>query len=248
MQSSSRDLKTWSKPWFVLLPDPKIDVGETQFYAMDGYLARGDLLIGMVKVLRDDLRAAETPEGAFGMGYTTIAWTRDGKHWVRDTTPFFEPDPQAGAWDHAHAWIDEQVLVGDELRLYYGGYKNGHKMGRTTERQIGLVTMPRDRYVGRVAGASKGTLRTVPVILGGGSLSINAEVKGSLEVRLLDPSGKALPGFDYADFQPIHGDSLDHPAKWKENLTSIQDRPVQIEFRMREATVYGFTVVASPQP
>jgi hypothetical protein len=242
MQSSSTDLKNWSQPWYVLVPNPKIDQGEAQFYAMDGYLARGDLLIGMVKVLRDDLRAAETPEGAFGIGYTTLAWTRDGRHWVRDAAPFFEPDPKPGAWDHAHAWIDEQVLVDDELRLYYGGYKNGHKMGRTTDRQIGLVTLRRDRYVGRVAGANGGTLRTVPVALGGDKLTVNAEVKGSLEVRLLDPAGKALPGFDYVDFQPVRGDSLDHRLQWKESLKSVQNRPVQIEFRMKEATLFGLAV------
>jgi hypothetical protein len=110
------------------------------------------------------------------------------------------------------------------------------------------VKLPRDRYVGRVAGASEGTLRTVPVILGGAALTINAEVNGSLETRLLDPSGKVLPGFDYGDFQPIRGDSLNHPAKWKERLKAVQGRPVQIEFRMKDATLFALAVAATPQP
>jgi len=58
-QSDSQDLITWSEPWNILRPDER-DEGETQFYAMDGFLQRGDLLIGMVKVLRDDLKARRT--------------------------------------------------------------------------------------------------------------------------------------------------------------------------------------------
>jgi hypothetical protein len=114
--STSTDLLHWSEPWLVLAPDDKLDEGQTQFYAMDGYLARGDLIIGMVKVLRDDLKADQPPDPqeAYGIGYTTLAWTRDGKHWMRDREKFFDRHPQKGAWDHAHAWIDEQVLVGDE--------------------------------------------------------------------------------------------------------------------------------------
>jgi hypothetical protein len=242
LQCSSTDLAKWSKPWFVLMPAIGTDHSELQFYAMDGYLTRGDLRIGMVKILRDDLKAANVPEGAYGVGYTALAWTRDGKHWTRDAAPFFEPDPQAGAWDHAHAWIDEQLLVDDELRLYYAGYKNGHKMGRTTERQIGLVRVPRDRYVARVCGANGGMLRTVPLVIGSPSITANADVTGQFEARITDISGKAIAGFDYNDFNTIRGDSLDHALRWNADLKSLQETPVQIEFRMSDARLYGLTV------
>ena len=32
------------------------------------------------------------------------------------------PRSAKGAWDHAHAWIDEQLPVGDDVYLYYAGY------------------------------------------------------------------------------------------------------------------------------
>ena len=47
MQSSSNNLLDWTTPHHVILPDDAHDDGETQFYAMDGYLARGNLLIGI---------------------------------------------------------------------------------------------------------------------------------------------------------------------------------------------------------
>jgi hypothetical protein len=240
MQSTSANLRSWAEPWFVLTPVTGVDEGETQFYAMEGYLARGDLLIGMVKILRDDVNAEGVPEGGYGVGYTALAWTRDGQHWVRDTEHFFDPDPKIGAWDHTHAWIDDQLLVGDRLRLYYGGYKNGHKHNRFVERQIGLVSLPRDRYVAREAGSETGTLRTVPLTVEDGELSVNADVRGELRARLLDATGQPLAGFDFADCQSIHGDSLTHPICWKGDLATLTGRPISIEFQFHDTSLYAF--------
>ncbi|MBN2295162.1 MAG: hypothetical protein JXM70_22220 [Pirellulales bacterium] len=240
MQTRSKDFIHWEKPWYILTPDDNIEPGETQFYAMQGHLIRGGLWIGLVKVLHDDWKAPGTPEGAFGVGYTTLAWTRDGTHWFRDLEPFFEPDPKVDAWDHAHAWMDYQLPVGDEVWIYYGGYKYGHKMDRWEGRQLGLVKMPRDRYVSRDAGDKEGSLRTPPVILAGKSLTVNADVQGELRARILDTSGKPLKGFDLADCRLVKGDALNHRIRWKGSLDTINNRPVQIEFVMNNARLYGF--------
>ncbi|MBN2021952.1 MAG: hypothetical protein JW809_04095 [Pirellulales bacterium] len=240
MQSTSEDLVHWTKPWYVMLSDPS-DPNETQFYAMSGYLIRGDLWIGLVKILHDNQRAEGTPEGSYGVGHTQLAWSRDGESWVRDQTPFFEPDPTPGAWDHAHAWMDCQVLVGDEVFLYYCGYKNGHKVNRFEERQIGLARMPRDRYASRDAGKNEGTLLTRPIVPRGGKITVNANVEGEMRVRLLDASCGAIAGFDAGDCRPIHGDGVALPVAWKgASLDSLGDKPVRIEFRMKEARLYGF--------
>jgi len=243
MMSASKDLLNWEKPWYVITADDSVDNDFTQFYAMQGYLNRGDMMIGLVKVLHDDWVAPETPAGAFGVGYTALAWTRDGQCWDRDLEAFFEPDPNPNAWDHAHAWLDWQLPVGDEVYIYYGGYKYGHKMDRWEGRQIGLVTMHRDRYVSRDAGSEGGTLRTPPVILRGSKMTVNAAVSGRLRVRLLDKSGKLIPGFDADDCQLIHGDSLAHPVRWKAGLSTLHDRPIMIEFILRDVQLYAFDLV-----
>ncbi len=243
MQTASKDLLHWEKPWYVLTADDRFDPGQTQFYAMCGYLQRGDVLIGLVKVLHDDWRASGTPDGAFGMGYTALAWSHDGQHWLRDLEPFFEPDPKVGAWDHAHAWIDQQLPVGDEVYLYYGGYKFGHKMDRWEGRQIGMVKMQRDRYVSRDADGTEGTLRTPPVILKGKKLTVNAAVKGELRLQLVDEAGKPVAGFDAADCTPIRGDSLDHEVKWQGSLESLGGKPVRVEFLLNDGQLYGFALV-----
>lgn len=242
LQSTSRDLLTWEAPWYVLTPSAGCDHPELQFYAMNGYLERGGLWLGMVKVLRDDLRAPGTPEGAYGVGYTTLAWSRDGRHWVRDPEPYFEPDPDPTAWDHAHAWIDWQLPVEGNVLLYYGGYRNGHKMNRFEERQIGVLRIAQDRYVSRHAGAEEGRLVTPPVRLNARRLTVNARAEGELRAQVTDEAGAPLKGFGYEDCAPIRGDGLAQVVRWKGELGALAGRVVRLELRLREGDLYGVGV------
>lgn len=245
MHAFSTNLLDWTDPHYVVLPDERTDSGETQFYAMDGYLARGNVIIGMVKVLRDDLKADDPPDppDAYGVGYTTLAWSRDGVHWTRDAAPFFETDPAKGAWDHAHAWIDEQLPVGEEVYLYYGGYARGHKVNRFEERQIGLVTIKQDRYVARRAGAQPATLRTPPLLLTGNGVAVNANAAhGKLEVQVLDASGAPIPRFSFADMTPISVDGVNIPVFWKRPIEHLENRPVMLEFRLENAELFAFAL------
>ena len=247
LMSFSDDLIQWRQPWYVLTASDELDEGETQFYAMDGYLTRGSSRIAMVKILRDDLRAAGADADSFGRAHTSLAWSRDGVTWVRDRAMFFEPDDNPGSWDHAHAWIDEQLIVGDEVYLYYSGYKGGHKANRFEERQIGLVKMPLDRYVARRA-RRRGMLRTVPFRFGDtpGTLTVNADASaGELRVRLRDPStGQVIPGTSFADCEPISRDGLRQPVRWREqDLASLAGEVIEIEFRMRGVDLFAFEFV-----
>ncbi len=97
---------------------------------------------------------------------------------------------------------------------------------------------PRDRYVSRDAGEQGGTLITQPVILQGGRITVNACVRGSLRVRLLNVDGKPIPGFDTV----IRGDGVALPLEWAQPLDRVGSEPVRIEFLMRDTQLYGFDV------
>ncbi|HEV2294772.1 MAG TPA: hypothetical protein VGR35_13035 [Tepidisphaeraceae bacterium] len=239
-QSTSDDLIHFTPPREVIPPDEQ-DEGEFQYYAMSGYIARGPLLIGLIKVLRDDL-PAEPGGDVRGIGYTALAWSRDGLHWERDREPFLDRNATPGTWDRAMTWIDCQVVVGPETFLYYGGYARGHKVERFTERQIGLARMPRDRYVAREANEQGGRLTTPLVLLEGKSLTVNAAVKGELRARVLDAQGKAIPGFDLVDCEPVHGDFLRAPIRWKRSIGELMQQPVSLQFQLRDGTIYGVEV------
>jgi len=174
---------------------------------------------------------------AAGLGYTVLAWSRDGRTWQRDYEPFIPNNPLPGSWDHAMAWGDEQLVVGNETFVYYVGYAHGHKVARFTERQIGLARMPRDRYVSRDADLNMRTLITKPVILNAESMTVNANVFDILRIRLLDKNGKPLKNFDWFT---IKGDSIAHPVKWKGSIKFLKGKPVRIEFQLRYAQLFGF--------
>ncbi|GMU21067.1 MAG: hypothetical protein AMXMBFR13_11610 [Phycisphaerae bacterium] len=240
MMSVSDDLLHWEKPWVIIRPDGQ-DEGETQFYCMGGLIARGPLLIGMLRVLRDDLPA--DPGGDVrGLGYTVLAWSRDGRTWQRDREPFLPRNPKPGTWDHAMTWADCQLPVDDEMYIYYGGYARGHKVDRFTERQIGLARMPVDRYVAREADGQEGRLLTKPLLLKGKALTLNASVKGRLRVRVCDLEGNPLDGFDWRDGPTIEGDSVHHRLAWKGGTLPASSQPVRLEFGLQDGRVFGFSL------
>lgn len=243
MQSYSDDLLNWTTPREVMSTDSQDPPTLTRFYGLSGFVARGDLLVGTVKVLEDD-QPADARTGPQGTGYTALAFSRDGEHWQRERAVFLDRNSESGTWDHAMAWIDCQLMMGDEVYLYYGGYKQGHKVNRFTERQIGVARMPRDRYIGHRADSSTpGTLRTVPLILAGSRLSVNASVQtgGELRVRILNDTGEPIKGFDFADCVPIRGDAVTHALRWNgADPASLQNRPVSLEFSLRNASLFSF--------
>jgi hypothetical protein len=174
---------------------------------------------------------------AAGIGYTVLAWTRDGVTWHRDHEPFLNRNPIPGTFDHAMSWGDEQILVGNETYIYYAGYERGHKINRFNERHTGFARMPRDRYVSRDADLFEGRLITKPVILNGNSITVNANVFGECEVRLLDAKQRPIPGYDWVE---LTGNSIAHTVQWGKELVSIKGKPVRLEFKMKKSQLFGF--------
>jgi len=256
-QSFSKDLVNWEEPWYVLRPDKEKDEGITQFYGMSGFVTRGPLRIGMVKILRDDLKADEPPlvdPDAYGIGYTALACTRDGRRWCRDPEVFFDRNPKPQTWDRAHAWIDEQLIVGEEVYLYYGGYKQGHKVNRFRERQIGLVKMPLDRYVARKPLPGRtGRLLTIPLLVKATrGLVVNADAsKGTLRVQVCDAQDNVIEGLRFSDCAKITSDGTRLPVLWpdeketKRKLAELKGRQIKLEFELRDVSLFAFEFLES---
>jgi len=246
--STSKDLMNWEdiKPLFWPKVGAPIERGETQFYSMSGVITRGDLMIGLVKVLRDDLNATpgktakqmgDMNRKAAGIGYTVLAWTRDGVNWQRDHEPFININPVPGTFDHAMAWGDEQIVVDDEVYIYYAGYERGHKVKRFTERHFGFASMPKDRYVSRDAELNEGTLITKPVTFSAKAMTVNANIQGEIKIRILDANRNPIDGFESIS---LKGDSVKHNVKWEKDLSSLSGKIVCLEFKVNDAQLFGF--------
>jgi len=82
-----------------------------------------------------------------------------------------------------------------------------------------------------------GTLITKPVIINGSSITVNAAVVGAMRVRLLDKNGEPIKDFDWVN---ISGDAVDHPVEWNQDLKTLNQKPVQMEFQLQDALLYSF--------
>ncbi|GMV95721.1 MAG: hypothetical protein AMXMBFR83_00920 [Phycisphaerae bacterium] len=241
--SVSDDFIHWRTPWRVLMPEPR-DEGQLEFYSIGGTIARGGLLIGFVRMLHDDYPANEGG-GPDGIGYSTLVTSRDGVNWERHDDVFFDRSPDPAAWDRAMSWIGCALPVGEELYLYYGGYRRGHKIEPTRERQIGLARMPMDRFVSRDAkGDRPGRLLTVPLRLpdeAAHRLTLNADASdGRIRVQLRDArSGDVLRGYGLDDCAPVRGDARALPVEWKDKK-DLPRGTVRLELEITGAALFGF--------
>jgi hypothetical protein len=108
-----------------------------------------------------------------------------------------------------------------------------------------MVKMKQDRYAARVAGASGGTLRTRVLAIEGDALTLNADAAGgSARVRILDGEGAPIEGFGFADSTPVTSDALAAPLRWKRPLSELKGKPVRLEFELKGARLFAFSVMA----
>jgi hypothetical protein len=262
--SFSPDFKGWSDPEGLVYSPDEGDAGVTQWYGAAGFQTRGDVIVGFLRVLRDDLTAEGAPEeavranntgfagvganqlggrGGAGMGYTVLTWSRDGETWHRDRhgDPFLAPDPKVGAWDHAMAWVGSSVVVGDELYLYYAGYRWGHKYQHSVDRQFGLVTVLRDRFVARQAGREGGTLTTRTLTLAAEELTLNVDAEmGEVRVQATTAAGEPIPGYRFDDCPPIAADALAAAVRWKAPLAALNGQAIRLDFSLKNARLFAF--------
>ena len=232
----SKDFINWSEPWIILLPD--LNNGVEEFYGVKP-MVRGDLYIGFLRVLRDDLPA--DPCGPVkGIGWTELITSRDGETWERYQEPFLDRNKQPDTWDHAMSWVGACVTVGDQEYIYYGGYSKGHKPG---DRELGVAKLRKNGFVSRDTVSGKGKLQTPLVVLDvkDPELKINAKVKGKIRLRILDKEGKPIRGFNWSDCLPIKGDSVVHEVKFKKRkLSELSGQELYMEFSLCKAQLYGF--------
>jgi hypothetical protein len=135
------------------------------------------------------------------------------------------------------------VPVGSEIYLYYGGYQRGHKVSRFQEREIGLVKMKQDRYVAREASSLGGSFKTPLMRLNGKGMTLNVDASGGeVRVQVLTPLGAPVPGFASTDCQRIQSDVLAAPVRWKQPLSALQGRDLQLEFFLKNARLFAFNL------
>ena len=112
-QSLSKDFIHWSKARRIVVADPR-EPGVWEFYGASPQV-RGNLYLGFLRVLRDDLPEGRT--GQKGIGWTELITSRDGENWTRHREPFIDRNPEEGTFDRAMAWFGDSITVGDQEHI-----------------------------------------------------------------------------------------------------------------------------------
>ena len=235
-----------------------------EFYGMPVFRC-GDTFLGMPWAY--DSAYSFTRQGGhneYALMEVQLAASRDLYHWQRvgNRQPIIPRGP-ATAFDSTMIFSHSlPVEMGDEWWIYYVGFNEGHaaRIGYTQtlrrdywesvatgERHlpsVGLGRVRREGFFSLEAGAASGEFVTRGLVTTGTRLALNATVasQGEIRVEIRDTDGRALPGFAFADCQPITADGVRLPVAWRSRPdTSVWGpRPVQVAVSATAASVYAF--------
>lgn len=257
VSSESTDFVKWSTPRLILAPDEHDGVRPAAYPGT----RQGVQLHGAPAFERHGVYFALLQLADFethGLQPIELALSRDGATWqrpFRDT--MFLPVGGPNSFDSARIWSNATpIVVGDEMRFYFGGAENpwhfgrkenvwGSKKSKLPLTGIGLATLALDRFAGLKPMERIGQLTLKPRSLAGvKSITVNsAAVKAAVRLELLDAQGRRIPGFTKADAVSITGDSLRHEVKWKSaDLSKLPAGEVMIRIHLDRAEVFAITL------
>lgn len=179
-----------------------------------------------------------------GLSDAVFISSRDGVHWDRTfMEAWLRPGRDQRNWTHRNCTTAPGLVetAPDEWSLYvsenYGWSTN--RLRRVTVRPHGFASVN--------AGYGGGEVLTKPMALEGASLRCNyaTSAGGSLRVEIQGEDGAVLPGFGLDDMEPVFGDQLDAPLRWKGggDLSALRGKAVRLRFGLKDADVFAWRSV-----
>jgi len=193
--------------------------------------------------------------GNDGLLDISAAASRDGVRWVRpDRGPYLALGESA-EWDSQLMMMGVGLVrMGNRIYQYYNGVDLSHggtrrmdEAGRAKWRrwsQIGCAVQRLDGFYSADADYAGGWLVTPPGVFAGKRLvlNVNTSAAGHARVGLVDPGGKAIPGFAVADCDLILTNDVAHVVSWrgKPDVSKLAGKPIRLRFEMRSTKLYAF--------
>ena len=250
----STDFEKWGDPMEVFRPDEEDGAPDTQLQQLAVSLYEG-IYVGFVTMFRISQYVVE-PGGrhideGIQVDASQLITSRDGVRFDRvgDRARVFEPAPKGyGATGYRLA---PHVLVhDDEIRIYLSS--NRSRAGRWKGLEIGLATLPKDRFVALLPERLRepALVELTPMRYGDKALWLNASIGkvGRVRAELADMGGATLPGFSKEDAVVLTGDNLRHPLRWQRDgrdyglemlSESPSQRPVRLRLWLEQAQVHA---------
>jgi hypothetical protein len=170
----------------------------------------------------------------------TMATRNEGVNWVYD-------DLEAG--------YGIVLLPGDRIGIPVVAYEFPYKYPRNLtsgERkekplgEAGYATWKKDRLCAVVAD-DRGEFATHDILFVGKQLSLNLATYGHgayVNVEVRDAKGDPIPGYTFAESDPLSGDSLDTRVTFRGNpdLSALSGQAVSLKIRMHMSRIFAFEV------
>lgn len=240
----SGDLSRWTAPRAIVHPLPD-DEPLTHLYSMPhAYYRAGDVFIGMLwKHVMPFDRVMEGPV------MSEYAYSYDGLMWNRTRAPMFTPT-QRGQYGAGSAYVVSMVERADDVVFYmsarraeHGGLPGGWQDGMPSESVLVPGVLPRNRFVCIDSGKGRAQLLTQWLRLKQPALTLNTVAPfGALRAQL--ETDGPLEGFAFEDCEPISGDHLDAPLRWRGgDLSALQaqGRWFRLRIAFEQAEVYAIS-------
>lgn len=233
----------WFGPWSGELHHPYYPEVEPAIYNLDS-TPYESIMVGFFSVWAGPENDVCANDMVIKRNQVMIGYSRDGYSWFReDMNPFVPVDENPSAWNNGNVQsvIGSPLIVNDKLYFYVSGRRLDSDNNEITT--TGLAMLRRDGFVSM---SGKGELLTELLQFDGNCFFVNADVKGSLRVELLDDTGKVIEGFSKEDCVPMKEDNTKFMITWKsgKSLESVQDRSLSVRFYMDDGDLYSFWIAS----
>jgi hypothetical protein len=172
-----------------------------------------------------------------------LAYSLNGWHFQRGLrTPFIgngaPGEPTAGC-------VYPSCLIkktDGSLWIYASAGTHEHAIIPPGSGSILTYRLRRDGFVYLESANGTGTVGTVALLWKGGQLEVNAQSpNGRVRVRVTDPKGEPLAGYDFGDCEPLTGDETAWQPKWKNGKTMgmLGTRTLRLEIELTSARLYA---------
>ncbi len=242
-RAESPDMKNWSQPQNILLPDERDHV-DTEFYNFPVVAYEG-VYIALPWIFR----TTNT------LHYPTLAFSRDGLHYERTFREPLVRNGDHGSFDEVSIYCSAPIMHDGKVWIYYTGanWRGPQQLfyaGESAIRAPGLATLPEDGFVSIDAGKLRpGILLTHPFSFEGTTLEVNLEAaahnygagRAEVKVEILDHQVQPLSGFSLDQSDPLTTTGT-HQASWqgRSDLSELAGRSIQLRFWIRNAKLYSF--------
>jgi hypothetical protein len=233
--------KFWFGPWPSEPTHPTYTNVHPAIYNLDA-IGYESVMLGLFSVWSGPENDVCSSDHVVKRNQLLLGFSRDGWSWYRESfVPFCGVSNNVSDWNNGNiqSAVGSPIIVGDQLYFYMSGRRLNASYAEIAS--TGLATLRRDGFASM---SGTGELVTEPLKHTGNYFFVNAKVRGSLKVELLNSDGSVITGFSKDDCVTFNGDSTKKMIQWNNhaNLSSLADKTIRVKFYLSDGDLFAFWI------